>query len=755
MSSIRRKSGLGVLGLCLAVGCAQTPTEDETGGLGPPVGARDMSPTGPVIEDAFQGAPEADAVNDAAAAPTPDAAANPTPDAAASLPPDAAADLPADAAANPAPDAAASVPPDAAPPQPDVMPDAAPPPPDAQPDAAAILPDAGLACARDFDCPFDAFCVNGVCHAGGIACADVADCRAGDVCRLGFCAPGAADCGADADCVAGEICEGGACRPAQCLSDDECVAPAVCAEGRCGIPGAVEACNGLDDDGDGDVDEGALCPDAQLCRRGECVVPACVDGETRLVGGATPNDGRLEICLRGVWGTVCIAGFDARAARIACGSAGLPTGAATFGGSPGGAQGRPIWLVGFRCAGDESNLLECAPAEELGQICTHDFDVGLTCPEGPPPEACNGLDDNGDGAVDEGEPCGLRARCIAAACVPIAPESCNGADDDLNGLVDDGVLCGADERCLQGECRAVAPETCNGVDDDLDGQLDEGELCPAGERCVAGACAPGPQPETCNGIDDDLDGAVDDGVLCANGEACIAGACVITPCDEGRLRLVNGPTPDSGRVEICHAAQWGTVCDDAWDAQDAAVVCRQLGFGPVGAQAINFATYGQGVGQIWLDNVACGGGEGALAQCAAQLWGDHNCAHSEDAGVICGAAEVGGGGGGACVEGQVRLVDGGAVDAGRVEICHAGRWGTVCDDAWDDADAAVVCRQLGLPSAGAFALSVSAFGEGVGDIWLDEVGCLGVEASLAACANPGWGLNDCGHIEDASVICGP
>ena len=105
---------------------------------------------------------------------------------------------------------------------------------------------------------------------------------------------------------------------------------------------------------------------------------------------------------------------------------------------------------------------------------------------------------------------------------------------------------------------------------------------------------------------------------------------------EGDLRLVGGSTAQEGRVEIYHDGAWGTVCDDRFAADDAAVVCRQLGY--TGGEAHRQAAFGAGTGTIWMDDVQCAGSESRLADCAFAGWGVHNCRHSEDVGVSCGAA---------------------------------------------------------------------------------------------------------------------
>ncbi|XP_023806159.1 deleted in malignant brain tumors 1 protein-like [Oryzias latipes] len=103
--------------------------------------------------------------------------------------------------------------------------------------------------------------------------------------------------------------------------------------------------------------------------------------------------------------------------------------------------------------------------------------------------------------------------------------------------------------------------------------------------------------------------------------------------------------------------------------------------------------------------------------------------------------------------GQIRLVGSGSTRcSGRVEVQHNGVWGTVCEDDWDLNDANVVCRQLSCGTA-VHAPGSAHFGQGSGPIWLDNVACSGIESSLTQCGHNGYGKHNCGHGEDASVIC--
>ena len=99
------------------------------------------------------------------------------------------------------------------------------------------------------------------------------------------------------------------------------------------------------------------------------------------------------------------------------------------------------------------------------------------------------------------------------------------------------------------------------------------------------------------------------------------------------IRLIGGRVPSEGRVEVYYG-QWGTVCHDYFDINDANVVCRELGY-PGAARYHGGAHFGRGSGPIWLDDLACTGTETSLHYCYHRGVGNHDCGHYEDVGVIC------------------------------------------------------------------------------------------------------------------------
>jgi hypothetical protein len=112
--------------------------------------------------------------------------------------------------------------------------------------------------------------------------------------------------------------------------------------------------------------------------------------------------------------------------------------------------------------------------------------------------------------------------------------------------------------------------------------------------------------------------------------------CYYAQCNGTDVRLVDGRTPNDGRVEICFEGVWGSVCDDSWDERDAEVVCRQLGYDgrPIALMSHPFLSdYSL---QYHLDDVDCSGSEDMLSDCAHGGIGVHNCIEmAEEAGVTC------------------------------------------------------------------------------------------------------------------------
>jgi len=189
-----------------------------------------------------------------------------------------------------------------------------------------------------------------------------------------------------------------------------------------------------------------------------------------------------------------------------------------------------------------------------------------------------------------------------------------------------------------------------------------------------------------------------------------------------QVTLDGGRQPGEGNVLI----NGRPVCDDMWDDKDAEVVCRMLGYNS--GQATSYSTFGQVDTSFIMDDVQCSGYETNITYCPHNS--QHNCASYEGAGVRCH---------------QIKLTGGSDYSEGNVLINGK----PICDDDWDNRDAAVICRMIGFWSG--VAVSNSAFGQVDDDFVMDDVKCGGDETNIFGCVFESQ--HNCGGHEGAGVRC--
>uniref|UniRef100_A0AC11E6Q0 Uncharacterized protein n=1 Tax=Ovis aries TaxID=9940 RepID=A0AC11E6Q0_SHEEP len=449
-------------------------------------------------------------------------------------------------------------------------------------------------------------------------------------------------------------------------------------------------------------------------------------GFVRLAGGDGPCSGRVEAHSGEAWIPVSDGNFTLPTAQVICAELGCGKAVSVQGHELFRESNGQLLAEEFRCEGEEPELWVCPRVPCPGGTCHHSGAAQVVCSAYSEVRLMTNGSSQCEGQMEMNISGQWRALCaspwsLANANVVCRQLGCGVAISTLRGphLVE-----GGDEIL-------TARFHCSGAESFL-------WSCPVtalgGPDCSHGNTV----SVICSGNHTQLLSQCNDSMAePAGSEASVESAPYCS--DSRQLRLVDGGGPCAGRVEILDQGSWGTICDDGWDLDDAHVVCRQLGCGEA-LNATGSAHFGAGSGPIWLDDLNCTGKESQVWRCPSRGWGQHDCRHKQDAGVICSEFLA------------LRMVSEDQQCAGWLEVFYNGTWGSVCRNPMEDITVSVICRQLGCGESGTLNSSVG-LREGSRPRWVDGIRCRKTDTSLWQCPSDPWNYTSCSPKEEAYISC--